>query len=76
MTHVDGAKMRRLREAAGFTRETFIIRAHELGYDLTSRTVAALETGEGGGDARISTVRAVSAVLGVRIEDLLVDDAA
>ena len=75
MTRVDGARLRRLREGAGLTREDFLVRARELGHDISIRTLAAMELGEGL-DARLSSLGAVAAVLGVRVDSLLVDDAA
>lgn len=73
---VDGAKVRRLREEAGLTREDFIMRARELGLDLTGATLARVESGIGG--HRVETLGQIAHVLGVRPALLLTvkDDAA
>lgn len=76
MTHVDGEKVRSLREDAKLSRDDFMVKARELGHEITSRTLASLENGETAGGVRLSTLNAVAAVLGVKIDALLVDDAA
>lgn len=64
---VDGAKLRRLREEAGMTREDFIVRARELGHKLSVRTLARLESDDDEDSTLyLSTLETLAAVLKLR----------
>lgn len=68
---VDGAAVRRLREAKDWTRDDMAYVARQLGHRLNPRTLAGIENGEGRAN-RADTLAVIALVLGVTVDSLLV----